>query len=360
LAEWLYEDAIGEQRAALIDNGQIVEAILEPYGDKMRVGAQHPAAVKKILVPGKRIIVEREAGLGLLTGDAGEVLIENIPPRFDQHRPFHIEITREAMFDGRKHKRAKGRILDIGELSTPMPGQIDQSVLIERLKATDTPVRIIGPYDPDVFEDFGWSTMIDEAQNSEVEFPGGSISISFTPAMTLIDVDGWIDAEPLARAAAVVVGRSIRRFGLGGSIGIDFPTLKGKVARQEVAHLLLANLPLPCEHTGLNGFGFMQIVRPRPRASLIEVLYAHPVARAACALLRQTQRSGLVGPVTLVLNQAMADYLDDGIPSPEGLCPDRTHKSFMLERLSRIVGGPVTLQIIPGLAMHAAYATQTV
>ncbi len=56
-------------------------------------------------------------------------------------------------------------------------------------------------------------------------------------------------------------------------------------------------LPTPFERTTVNGFGFLQVVRPRPRASLPERLRADPLRAAACALLRSLERSppGIAG-----------------------------------------------------------------
>ena len=41
----------------------------------------------------------------------------------------------------------------------------------------------------------------------------------------------------------------------------------------------------------MNGFGFLQLVRPRPRASLPERLRAEPQRAAAAALLRTLERA---------------------------------------------------------------------
>ena len=57
-----------------------------------------------------------------------------------------------------------------------------------------------------------------------VGFTGGELRISPTPAMTLIDVDGYLPAQELAVLGASAAARAIRRLDIGGSIGIDFPT----------------------------------------------------------------------------------------------------------------------------------------
>ena len=63
---------------------------------------------------------------------------------------------------------------------------------------------------------------------------GGELRIEPTAAMTMIDVDGWLVPDKLAQMAAWAAARAIRRLDLGGSTGIDFPTLRDKAARLAV------------------------------------------------------------------------------------------------------------------------------
>jgi hypothetical protein len=111
-----------------------------------------------------------------------------------------------------------------------------------------------------------------------------------TPAMTLFDIDGPPPADALALTAAPQIAAAIVRHGIGGSIGVDFPTIEGKTLRNAVAAAIDEALPQPFERTAVNGFGFLQIVRPRPRASLPERLRADPAGAAARALLRRLER----------------------------------------------------------------------
>jgi hypothetical protein len=299
-----------------------------------------------------------ETGAFLQLGQRSEVLIEALPVGFNPDKPFQVEITREAMFDGRKWKRAKGRISWPG--GHPMQSIPRDYNLIDRLKASGIVISELGLHGHDRLEEYGWSAIIESAEAGEVAFPGGSLSVTPTPAMTLIDVDGWLDPEPLAMAAGRAVGETIRLFGLGGSIGVDFPTVKGRHDRMSITEVVAAHMPKPFEHTGVNGFGFMQIIRPRPRPSLIEKLRERPVTRAVCRLLRRAQRSGLIGATTLVVNPAMADILNDGgKPLPEGWDKILSHNSIWLEKLSRELGGPVSLQIEPDMDIAGAYVTKT-
>src|SRR5690606_4731608 len=120
----------------------------------------------------------------------------------------------------------------------------------------------------------------EEAASGEIAFAGGALRMSLTPAMTLFDVDGDLPPAELAVAGAAAAARAIRRFGIGGSIGIDLPTLPARGDRQAAAAALDALLPQPFERTAVNGFGFLQIVRRRERASIPEMLRADPAGAA--------------------------------------------------------------------------------
>jgi hypothetical protein len=121
--------------------------------------------------------------------------------------------------------------------------------------------------------------------------------------MTLIDVDGIAPPAQLGPKGAKVAAQAIRRMGLSGSIGIDLPTMNNKDERLIAAAQIDKFLPLPFERTAVNGFGFVQIIRRRDRASLMELLRGDPVAAGALAALRVAERHGAgPGPVTLTVS----------------------------------------------------------
>src|SRR5690349_18119441 len=107
--------------------------------------------------------------------------------------------------------------------------------------------------------------------------------------MTMIDVDGWLVPVKLAQMGAWAAARAIRRLDIGGPVGIDFPSLKGREQRKAVDQILADYLPTPFEKTAINGFGFVQLVRPRIRASLVE-LAADRAPFEARALIRRAGR----------------------------------------------------------------------
>ncbi len=159
--------------------------------------------------------------------------------------------------------------------------------------------------------------------------------------MTVIDVDGYLPPAALALAAADAAALTIRRWGIAGSIAIDFPTLGNREERIATAERFDTALPQPFERTAINGFGLMQVIRPRVRASLNEQLRADPAGHAARALLRRAERSGLIGAMTLVAAPRVADIL--------AARPD------WIERLSRHLGGSVGLRADPTLTIWSGY-----
>ena len=264
MPEWLYEAGIGENRAVLVDDERIVEAAIELEG--LRVG--HVARAR--LIDAARVRL-----------DSGEEVQLVGSPGVTQGGALTVRITREAIPEPGRAKPPRAVATDERPTSGPD--------LLARITATGLPVRRPAAHEPDRLEVAGWSELLEEA-DGEIAFPDGALRMTPTPAMTLFDVDGPAPLEPLAIRAAEAVARAIRRHDIGGSIGVDFPTLPGKAPRQAVAAALDAHLPPPFERTVVNGFGFLQIVRPRLRASLPELLRADPVGAATRALLRRLER----------------------------------------------------------------------
>lgn len=302
MAEWIIEDGIGETRAALVDGDELLEARVRREG----VTPAGTVLEAKLVAVAPRVTVEAGGEQFLLPRGVSGV---------SEGGRLVIEVTREALGGREPWKRGLARRVDAEpRLAPPLaegpPGRID-----------------------------GWDDLLDQARSGIVGFDGGELRIEPTAAMTMIDVDGWLVPGKLAQMGAWAAARAIARLDITGSIGIDFPTLKAKAERAEVDSILDGYLPAPFEKTAMNGFGFVQIVLPRRRASLVE-LAADRAAFEARALLRRAARE--VGAVRLVANPAVAALLEAR--------PD------WLDRLGRQVGGAVTLRADPGLAMSAAYA----
>jgi len=309
LAEWLYEAGVGEARAALVENGRIIEARIE-----------RPGGLKLGAVLEGRLIERVAAGLSRVETPHGAAVIERLPPGITLGARLNVEVVREAIPESGRPKLAKVAA------SEAAPRAADD--LLARCRASGVPVRLLRAHEPDALEAAGWSEVLDEAEAGEIAFTGGALRMSPTPAMTLFDVDGPGAPAPLALAAARAAAMAIVRLDIGGSIGIDFPTLANKAERQAAAEAIDAVLPQPFERTAINGFGFLQIVRPRRRASLPELLRADPVAAAALALLRVVERTSPPVPPVQAAGPRVAAWL--------AAHPD------LVDELSRRTGTPIS------------------
>ncbi|HZC38178.1 MAG TPA: ribonuclease, partial [Sphingomicrobium sp.] len=173
-----------------------------------------------------------------------------------------------------------------------------------------------------------------------IQFDGGELRISPTPAMTLIDVDGYLEPEELAIRGAGEAAKAIRRLDIGGSMGIDLPTSGSKAARQAAAAAIDEQLPQPFERTAVNGFGFVQIVRPRSRASLIELAQDRAAFEARTLLRRAALEPP--GPKQLVAHPAVIAVLEE--------------RTEWTQALSHHVGGAVSLRADAALPISGGYA----
>lgn len=304
MAEWLYEAGIGEARAALVEDGAILMARLELPG--LRAGT---------------VAEGRLRSEGRVELDAGEVQLDARPKGISEGARVMVMVTREAISERGRAKLPKAIVTD----AAPRPGPD----LLARIETMGIPIRHCRPHEADLLEAAGWSEAIDEAITGDIVFPGGALRMSVTPAMTLFDIDGSTDLETLAIAGAKAVALAIERHNVQGSIGVDFPTLAGKGARQAVAEAIDRHLAQPFERTAVNGFGFLQIIRRRHRASLPEMLLADPVGAAARAELRRLERLLPPLPATHIVSSAVLRRIE-------------AHPDWTAE-LARRVGGTIAL-----------------
>jgi hypothetical protein len=290
LAEWLYEEGIGENRAILVEGDAILAAEIELPASGPRVGAILAARLA-------------DSRTGQLVIDGGEALLSSVPKGLAEGARLKVEIVREAWPERGRTKPAKA-------ILAARDADLDEGPdLFARLSASGFPVNRPQPHEPDAFEEAGWSELLDEAAHGNIAFPGGQLRMAVTPAMILFDVDGDPPLPALAVAAAAAVAQAIVRHGITGSIGVDFPTLAGRAERQAVGAAIDASLPQPFERTAMNGFGFLQIVRRRARPSLPEQLRRNPGGAAARAALRAAERLSPPGPHHHIVGEAAFRWL---------------------------------------------------
>ena len=162
MPEWLYEDGIGEARAALVENDRIVEALIEVEGTGPRTGTVVDGRLTAIAIPARRGFVTLAGG--------PEVLVEPLPRDWTQGALVRIAITREVVAERDRAKRAKGR-------PAPEVGLCEGPDLRARIAATGIPVRALSLHVPDALEAAGWSEVIESAQSGLWSFAGGALRI---------------------------------------------------------------------------------------------------------------------------------------------------------------------------------------
>ncbi len=310
LPEWLIERGSGETRAVLVEDGGIVEARI------LRDG----------VVPAGTILSAQLKSVGrhaVALAEGQEYLLPKGAPGVTEGARLNIEVTREALGGAEQWKRPLARLTDA------LPGPAPQ--------LTGRELQFPAAFDE--LEAAGWSDLLDEARSGLIVFPGGELRVSPTPAMTLTDVDGSLPPAELAVAGARAAAAAIRRHGIGGSIGIDLPTVDSKSVRLAAAETVDAALPKPFERTAVNGFGFLQIVRPRTHASLLDLAVDRAFFEAA-DLSRRAARE--VGSIRLVVHPAIVAFLEQR--------PD------WLDRLGKQVGGAITLRADASIAISGGHA----
>lgn len=299
----LIEVAPGATRALVLDGEIILEAYLRRSDVTLPYGLVAPAR-----------LLRREAGQAVVQIAGEEALLMPRPADWHEGQTRLAQVVREARSDGARDKQAK--VVAHPGPAAPAP----------ELAAQYAGPELVLPYAPDRLAKAGWDIVVEEALTGIVDFPGGRLLMAPTPAMLVIDVDGAGDAARLAESAARAVAAAIRRHGITGPVVVDFPSLGGRAARAAVDAILVETLPHPFEKTAMNGFGLVQIIRPRGKLSMIEE--ARRPGFAALELLRRAMR--LTGAVTISGPPHVHDWL--------------SARPALIADLARITGGRVALE----------------
>lgn len=329
MAEWLYEDGIGERRAALVDGGRIIAMRIERDSDGVRAGA---------VLPGR--LVSRRERLARL--DSGEEIYLGSEPRIAEGQPCLIRITRTAMPERDLVKRPRGEIMmnSAGRADLRETLQWRGATLRELIDRAHDPVRHLPAVGADELEEAGWSEAIEGARTGIMPFDGGVLRMALTPAMTVFDIDGALPAFELAKAGAVAAAEAIVRLGIGGSIAIDLPTMRGRGMRASVGEAFDAAVeagerfrPVSMERMPVNPLGLLHLTRGRAVPSIAERMQFAPVESAALALLRRAERTRGTGPIAIVAHRSVATWIEQ--------------QSALVAQLERRTARPLTLRIDP-------------
>lgn len=314
MAEWLVEAGIGEERAILLAHDGVLAAHVRWPG-QLEAGQVEDALLlhkPKTSPRGRARFANGE-----------EALVDRLPPEANEGATVRLEVTRSRIGEGRRVKLAQAR----PTLDPP--------------RAAPTLTEILGARVVRRFPRGLWEELVEEARDGVITFTGGSLTITPTPAMTLVDVDGALSPRALALAAVDPLARAIARLGLGGVIGIDFPTLQGKDDRKAVDVVLDGALAdFDCERTAMNGFGFVQLVARLQRPSLLHRAQVDPAGTMARLLLRQAEDVGEPGVLLLRAHPAVVACLSEDWRA----------------ELARRTGRQLRIEGDPSLALHGGFA----
>ncbi|MEY2942184.1 MAG: hypothetical protein RLY97_198 [Pseudomonadota bacterium] len=266
--EWQVEQGIGEDRALLMHNDAILAARMS-----------WPTGLAAGLIADALLISRhRGAKRGTMRFDNGqEALVDALPADACEGAKLRVKVTRAALSETGRFKRAQCRPTIDAPCSAPN--------LADSLRSDGGSVRVVRRLPASAWEDIfaqGWS--------GQCDFAGGALTISPTPAMSVIDIYGTLPPPALALAAVPALASALRQLDLAGNIGIDFPTLAEKTQRRAVDAALTSALDdWPHEQTAMNGFGFVQLVARLERPSILHLIAQNRPAAAARFVLRQAE-----------------------------------------------------------------------
>ena len=316
---WYVEEGIGEHRAIRMERGHIAEARLHWPGSL--TAGQVEEAVLIVRAKGSHRGTAR-------FGSGEEALVDKLPANACEGAPIRLEVVRPALKESGRRKLAQARPTS-RETAPPLS-------LAEQLAREGHAARVVR-----AFPEGDWDDLWLEAWQGHVAFAGGSLIVFDTPAMTLIDLDGDDAPAVLAKAAVGPLAAALRRFDLGGSIGIDFPTLATKAERKAIDMALDEALSgWPHERTAMNGFGFVQIVARLARIPITRRIGTSRVGASARRLLRQAEQVDGPGAIALACHPAVKAKL----------------KPAWLDELTRRTGREVRIESDPALALEAGFA----
>jgi hypothetical protein len=285
----------GELRAAVVETFAVVEMHIARDGDGLQAGARLPARLTRKL-----------GGRGIAEAGGEALLVEPWPAGAAEGETVTLEVTRAAWREPGRDRLAKARPTPLAPWPAP--------TLASALQARGHVLKAGWPDDVAAQWDEGFAS----AELGRLPFQTGSLSLAPTPAFTAVDVDGH--GQALTAPALLTLARAIRLWGLGGSIVIDLPAGPDKAARTSAAEAFdRAMGSLSFERTAINGFGLLQIVRPRPGPSILERAQLDRAGTAAIALLSSATRWDGAGPMRLVAPPPLLRWIEARPALLEGL-----------------------------------------
>jgi Ribonuclease G/E len=292
----LIEENIGETRAAVAENGRIVELHLDRWSELRQ------RAVEGELYRGRVRRVEPALNAAFVDLGIGE---EGFMPFGKAGRPkglhegaaIGVRVSREAFADkGPTLNLVEAEAGDAPECLEPAP------ILAQRLAKTWTDADVVWADETD----FDLEEAFDLALDPVAPIPGGgSLCVEQTRAMGTIDVDaegrkGTGSPLQLAQAlnlsAAKEAARQLRLRGLGGIVAIDFVHMRGQPERKATEQALrqaFRNDRAKVDVAPLSQFCVGELARQRRGRTLEEIQHdangQRSVETCALAALRRLE-----------------------------------------------------------------------
>lgn len=284
------DDAPGERRAAVVENENIVEIHIQ----RDALWALGECGVGRIdrKTPSGAYVVADDGSMLLLRGKTNA--LEGARVMF--------EVTREAISEPGRIKPPEIMLRD----------SLDETV-IGKDALWDARLASLGQSAINASITEGFDVAI--AGQSQL----GDVTISFqrTKAGLVFDIDGIGDAFAINMVAAREVARLLRLYQVGAMVLIDFVSMESKAQRTQIAEAFDAASvldPRSSERTAINGYGMMQVVRARPRPSVLDQLFGTRIAALsdetqAYWLLRAVAQSSGFGARTVTTRPEVATLL---------------------------------------------------
>ncbi|MCF6221376.1 MAG: ribonuclease E/G [Robiginitomaculum sp.] len=294
------ENAIGEERAAIIEHKRDIEYYVRRWSDRdiARKGEVFSARVLRIDKDMMAAFVDMGAGRnGLL-----RFAMSNNAPRLVEGAMVRVEVLRQA-------EANKGPLVRFIE-----PSGADKPAKEKSISLRET---ISARYPGIKFED-SLVNGIDEAAETEIALQGGGyVYIEHTRAGTMIDVDtGTGQKNAVGIAAAREIARQIRKRGIGGLILVDFPNFRKRKVQADVWQTFKDGFNGDIDGpkiAPLSRFGTVEMTRTRTGSSIAQIMMGkdgEPTTEtiALQGLRRLTTEANVDGGARLVLQVPEAAF----------------------------------------------------
>lgn len=272
---------MGEVRLARVRGDELVQMDLVRDGDGLQAGTVAMARLLKKIDTRGIVQVENE-----------EAVLQPLPPKLTEGELLSVEVMRSAWLEPSRNRLAK-------------VSPVRKTVEVTSFKVTRDFAGI--PEFPDTIKE-QWEDSHQVAEIGKVEFAGGSLTFSPTPALLAVDVDGV--GQGLSDVALLTLAKYIRLWKIGGSVVVDLPEASKEVRASALQNFDRAMQDVAHERTRINGFGLLQIVLPRRGMSILERAQLDRSGTEAVRLLESAFHCDLHGRIALVARRDIIRWIE--------------------------------------------------